>query len=232
MSISEVSSGFLPGTTAVKPKESIATPSSQIASGTTGSAPADSVDFSPLAKSLQGDALSLFSTLSAGDRSALGDLVTSGRMSGDDMNSALMSRLKSARKQQFWKTTAEATENLDPTGAPRHQDLQGLRRRQSELRDQQLELVKAGQGDGEQAQAIQSEMDSVSTTLRTRASGRGLWVGTSPSMPLGHPKYLVSEQEKSAGEKLAATGFSSETFDAAVRDMAAKDVDALIKETP
>ena len=99
MGVSDVSTSLFQATSATTAQ---AKPSfvKTVGPDAAGSAPkpADKVDFSNLASALKGDALDLFTNLSADDRKTLGGLVSGGALSADELNDALSAAVKGAQE--------------------------------------------------------------------------------------------------------------------------------------
>jgi len=185
----------------------------------------DSVNLSPLAKALKGDALALFTKLSPDDRTTLSDFVTSGRMSADEVNDALTDKLKVARKESYWKGVVEADgkqiNNLD-------KEIGYLTQ---ELEDKMSEVDKIKSP----AEALARAMEIMKETEDSRFRLSSL-IGQSISQPVNPNSKLTmefavtkiarSETERAAGSKLASLGFGSDSFAQLLKDTADADVAA------
>ncbi|WP_454018956.1 hypothetical protein [Azospirillum sp. Marseille-Q6669] len=68
---------------------------------TTTTGAKDTLSLSPLAASLKGPSLDLFNKLKQNERTLLNGLVDSGKVTGGDVNNALMGSLKMARSTAF-----------------------------------------------------------------------------------------------------------------------------------
>ncbi|MBY3756354.1 hypothetical protein GBZ26_21710 [Azospirillum formosense] len=185
------------------------------------SAKADQVSLSPLASSLKGDALSLFSKLSSNDRSALGLFVSSGQMSSDEMNDALSGKLKESRSQTFWKSAVEAGVGQETERQKKIRTLsESIEARMSAIdkipdsasrMDQAVALTKELRGAMWERSSLMSQADEGATTVKLTAE-------------FALNKMARTDSERAAGDKLSALGFKSESFDQLLTDTATQDI--------
>lgn len=197
-------------------------PETGTVSGTTMT---DSVNLSPLAKALKGDALALFTKLSPDDRTTLSDFVTSGRMSAEEVNDALTDKLKVARKESYWKGVVEAdgnqNNNLD-------KEIGYLT---NELEDKMSEVDKIKSPAAALARAMEIMKETEDSRFRLSSLiGQSISQPVNPNskltMEFAVTKIARSETERAAGGKLASLGFGSESFAQLLKDTADADVAA------
>ncbi|HYH18009.1 MAG TPA: hypothetical protein VD995_05270 [Azospirillum sp.] len=197
-------------------------PETKTVSGTTTT---DSVDLSPLASALKGDALALFTKLSPDDRTTLSDFVSSGRMSAEEVNDALTDKLKVARKESYWKGVVEAEgRRNDHIG----KEIDSLTK---ELEEKLAAIEKAGSPAAALALAMKQKEDMDRSRFRLSSLiGQSISQPVNPNskltMDFAVTKIARSETERAAGSKLASLGFGSESFAQLLKDTAAADVAA------
>ena len=207
----------------------------------------DSVSLGPLASTLRGESLSLFKELSVEDRTALNDIVSSGRMSAEDMHLALKDRVKTARNAAFFGQSRmffNDPENADFIRSPdaiTSDRLRGAMERQFAERDGVLksmaaleEMGLAGTPEHERLGqilrgALTLDGDQPDPPSAPPFNGR-LRIVAPFSRSLIDPRFTRTGGEKVAGETLESLGFASSSFDRAVRTVAEKDVTAYLRD--
>ncbi len=203
----------------------------------------DTLSLSTLAASLKGPSLDLFNKLKQNERTLLGDLVDSGKVTGDDVNNALMSSLKQARRTSFATgsmmfetrnsglfaradsvTADEMLKATDDTLA-----------RRKELVSRLGELEKNGQGGSDDYSAILralsgSESGSGRRDMPVNGPPRSTRIVSPYTMNLADPRFLQSGEEEAASNKLKEAGVSLSSLTDAARGMAEEDVAGMVKE--
>ncbi|MFC5356805.1 hypothetical protein [Azospirillum himalayense] len=199
---------------------------------------------STLAASLKGPSLDLFNKLKQNERTLLGDLVDSGKVTGDDVNNALMGSLKMARSTAFMNggrmfesqnrglfaraDTVTADEMLRATD--------DTLARRKELVARLGELDKNGQGGSDDYGEILRALSGVEPGADAQGPGR---VNGPPRstrlispyyMKLGDPFLIRSGEEEAASSKLKEAGVSLSSLTDAARGMAEDDVAGMVKE--
>lgn len=224
MGITDVSTSLFQATTAAtaQAKPSFA---KSIAQGAAGAPtpPTDKVDFSDLASSLKGDALDLFTNLSADDRKTLGGLVSSGALSADELNDALGAAVKGARKKAFWEAAGEdAAANGDPAASAAQQ---GMRALESDMTSQMESRRAAMHAPGVRASDRMAALSRLSQDLQGMQESWDRLAGVGQakqaySLSGGDGRFFASAAEDAAGKKLADLGFHSASFDKALGSLA------------
>ncbi|CAO3455211.1 hypothetical protein [Azospirillum argentinense] len=225
MGISDVSASLFQATAAASVQ---AKPAAAKAGATDGAAPAassktDKVDLSDLASALKGDALDLFTNLSADDRTSLGKLVSSGALSADELNDALSSALKSERKKAFWQTAredADAGRTLE--GDARQQKMQSITQRMfSETETRRAAMVESGMSMEDRMAAMSQLADDMRALQDTYDQLAGIGKPmTAYTLKGGDTRFFATSKEDAAGQKLADLGFHSGSFDKALSTLA------------
>ncbi|KAA0687624.1 hypothetical protein [Azospirillum brasilense] len=171
---------------------------------------------SDLASALKGDALDLFTNLSAEDRTSLGKLVSSGALSADELNDALSSALKSERKKAFWQSTKEdADAGGTAEGAARQQNMKAISdRMESTLESRYAAMDRPGMSPQDRLAAL----SKLSADLKDMQDSRDQVAGTGMPMKAytlkgGDDRFFATSKEQAAGQKLKDLGFHSGTFD-------------------
>ena len=196
----------------------------------------DSVVLSPLASELKGDSLKVFSQLSTEDRSKLGNLVSSGAMSARDLGLALSSHLKQQRANTFWGKASNAVESLSghASGTPGPLDISAEQMSQTSARRNAIK--KSGMTGAQEIaamQQMQSEIfgKNVEGSAEFEAAKRSFGnVSTPYFMSAGDERYVQSDEERQAGQRLNELGFKSEKFESAIKMLAEADVNNHAKE--
>lgn len=180
----------------------------------------DSVDLSPLASELKGDALNVFSSLSSEDRTALGGLVSSGAISARDLGLALTSRLKEARSGAFWDGARQVAGGAQGNPLDVSTD-------EMAAFDQRRAAMKAGGGD--QSAALR-DLSAAFSRNGDAAAAAGVGTGGSPyAMQAGDDRYIQDDAERQAGQRLSSLGFKSAGFDSAIQLLANADVSRFVQ---
>lgn len=191
--------------------------------------PDGSVMLGGLAAALKGDALRLFSTVSDEDRRRLGGYVASGAMTGDELNDALNDRLKAERG----RVIRAAWEAEDAARPPAEREAE--RKRSDEIRRLEMEMEDLRRRT-EKLHLIRDKKDALafieySKEMQMKISELRRSPGVTSSVAItgefAVEKLYRSDGERSAGEKLTATGFQSATFDQALAGIAKADVAAI-----
>ncbi|GAA4257660.1 hypothetical protein GBZ26_01225 [Azospirillum formosense] len=225
MGISDVSASLFQAASAASVP---AKPAAAKAGATDGTAPAassktDKVDLSDLASALKGDALDLFTNLSADDRTSLGKLVSSGALSADELNDALSSALKSERKKAFWQSAKEdADAGRSPDGVARQQKMQGISDRMlTEMETRRAAMFASGMSAEDRMAAtvqLNEEMKALQNTWDQLAGiGKPM---TAYTLKGGDERFFATSKEQAAGQKLADMGFQSGSFDKVLSTLA------------
>ncbi|MBY3752305.1 hypothetical protein GBZ26_01140 [Azospirillum formosense] len=227
-------------------------------SGSSGAATAaavtgakDTLSLSPLAASLKGPSLDLFNKLKQNERTLLSGLVDSGKITGDDVNNALMGSLKMARSTAFMNggrmfesqnrglfaraATVTADEMLKATG--------DTLARRKELVAQLGELDKNGQGGSADYSEILRALSGVEPgagtdqpsaephgNSRATAHLRQTRIISPYIMKLGDPFFIRSGEEEAARNKLKEAGVSLSSLTDAARGMGEDDVAGIVQE--
>ncbi|TWA72537.1 hypothetical protein FBZ82_102137 [Azospirillum brasilense] len=218
MGISDVSASLFQATAAASVQTK---PAAAKTGATDGTAPAaasttDKVDLSDLASALKGDALDLFTNLSADDRTSLGKLVSSGALSADELNDALSSALKSERKKAFWQTAREdADAGRTPDAEAQQQKMQSLTQRmESTLESRYAGMDRPGTSPQDRLAAL----SRLSAELKDMQDSWDQLAGIGMPMKAytlkgGDERFFATSKEQAAGQKLTDLGFRSGTFD-------------------
>ncbi len=229
MGISDVSASLFQATAAasVQAKPAAAKASAHDGTGPVASknvkATNDKVDLSDLASALKGDALDLFTNLSADDRTSLGKLVSSGALSADELNDALSSALKSERKKAFWQSSKEdADAGRTADGAARQQGMQAISDRMgSELESRRAAMYASGMS----AEDRMAALGQLSEDLKGMQNSWDQLAGVGRpakaySLKGGDERFFATSKEQAAGQKFADLGFRSASFDKALSTLA------------
>nr|WP_137115788.1 hypothetical protein [Azospirillum argentinense] len=223
------------------------TAGSPAGSATTATASAgakDTLSLSPLAASLKGPSLDLFNKLKQNERALLGDLVDSGKITGDDVNNALMSSLKQARRSSFATGSMMfETQNSNlfaradsVTADEILQATDNTLARRKELVSRLGELEKNGQGGSDDYSAVLRALSGMEPGADPRGSGRvngpprSTRIVSPYTMNLGDQRFQQSGAEEAASNKLKEAGVSLSALSDAARGMAEDDVAGIVKE--
>lgn len=192
-------------------------------SAVNNSAKSDNVTLSPLASVLKGDTLSLFNKLSSDDRTTLGQFVSSGKMSAEEMNDALSGKLKETRSQTFWKGVVDAGGGQETDSQKRIRTLsENIEKRMSDM-----DKFSNSASRLDHAVAITNELRGAMrerSSLMSAQDEHGVNATTRLSADFAMNKLSRSDTERSASAKLTALGFNSDTFNSVLKDTAADDV--------
>ncbi|NUB29059.1 hypothetical protein [Azospirillum brasilense] len=211
----------------------------------------DTLSLSPLAASLKGPSLDLFNKLKQNERTLLSGLVDSGKVTGDDVNNALMGSLKMARSTAFMNggrmfesqnrglfaraATVTADEMLKATD--------DTLARRKELVARLGELDKNGQGGsadyGEILRALSGVEPGAGTdqpsaephgNSRATAHLRQTRLFSPYYMKLGDPFFIRNGEEEAASNKLKEAGVSLSSLTDAARGMAEDNVADMVQQ--
>lgn len=211
----------------------------------------DTLSLSPLAASLKGPSLDLFNKLKQNERTLLSGLVDSGKITGDDVNNALMGSLKMARSTAFMNggrmfesqnrglfaraATVTADEMLKATD--------DTLARRKELVARLGELDKNGQGGsadyGEILRALSgvepgagADQPSAEPHGNSRATAhlRQTRLFSPYYMKLGDPFFIRNGEEEAASNKLKEAGLSLSSLTDAARGMAEDNVADMVQQ--
>ncbi|MGR0183342.1 hypothetical protein [Azospirillum aestuarii] len=211
----------------------------------------DTLSLSPLAASLKGPSLDLFNKLKQNERTLLSGLVDSGKVTGDDVNNALMGSLKMARSTAFMNggrmfesqnrglfaraATVTADEMLKATDDT-------LARRKA-LVARLGELDKNGQGGSADYSEILRALSGVEPgadtgqpsaephgNSRATAHLRQTRLFSPYYMKLGDPFFIRSGEEEAASNKLKEAEVSLSSLTDAARGMAEDNVADMVQE--
>ncbi|TWA60416.1 hypothetical protein FBZ82_12172 [Azospirillum brasilense] len=214
------------------------------ATTTTAMGAKDTLSLSPLAASLKGPSLDLFNKLKQNERALLGDLVDSGKVTGDDVNNALMGSLKQARRSSFATGSMmfeSQNHNLfaradSVTADEMLKATDNTLARRKELVSRLGELEKNGQGGSDDYSAVLRALSGTEPGADPRGSGRvngpprSTRIVSPYTMNLGDPRFQQSGAEEAAGNKLKEAGVSLSALSDAARGMAEDDVAGIVKE--
>lgn len=187
--------------------------------------PTDKVDVSDLASALKGDALELFTNLSADDRKTLGGLVSAGALSADELNDALGAAVKGARKKAFWEAAGEdaaSTGDGDPGASAAQQGMRALERgMMSQIESRRAAMYAPGVSASDRAAAL----SQLSEDLKGMQNSWNQMAGVGQAkqgyvLKGGDARFFASAAETAAGQKLADLGFRSASFDKALGSLA------------
>lgn len=235
------STKYAKGTSSPPPADGDQTGSAGSASASGGSA--DTLSLSKLASSLKGPSLDLFNKLKQNERDLLGDLVNNGKVTGDDVNNALMNSLKQARRTAF-ATGSMMFEAMNPSLFTRPETVTAeemqkatgdtLARRKT-LVSRLEELEKNGQaGSDDYSETLRalsgSESGTASQDMPVNGHPRSTRIVSPYRMNLGDSRFLQSGAEEAAGNKLEAAGFSLSSLSKTARSVAEDDVAGIVSE--
>lgn len=180
--------------------------------------PTDKVDFSDLASALKGDALDLFTNLSADDRKTLGGLVSGGALSADELNDALSAAVKGARKKAFWEA---AGEDAAAAGGNPSATQQGMRALESRMTSELESRRAAMYAPGVSASDRMAALSQLSQDLQGMQNSWDQLAGVGQakhaySLSGGDARFFASAAEDAAGKKLVDLGFHSTSVDKAL----------------
>lgn len=213
------------------------------ASAALSSTPGTSVSLSELASSLKGPALDLFNKLKSHERTLLGDLVASGRMTGAGINDALTAQLKQARLSAFNSGAAlfEAR-NRDlfaRAGTVTGDDIESATEGTLAFRKGVASRLDTLEDDGLAGSDAYRALEASLSGEDLPGRGEELAVNGHPRstrmvspyvMNLGDSAFIQDENEQAAARALAATGVSLPSLAQAARGMAEDDVAAMVTD--
>ncbi|MGY0832686.1 hypothetical protein [Azospirillum argentinense] len=204
----------------------------------------DTLSLSTLAASLKGPSLDLFNKLKQNERALLGDLVDSGKVTGDDVNNALMGSLKQARRSSFATGSMMfETQNSNlfaradsVTADEMLKATDNTLARRKELVSRLGELEKNGQGGSDDYSAVLRALSGMEPGADPRGSGRvngpprSTRIVSPYTMNLGDQRFQQSGAEEAASNKLKEAGVSLSALSDAARGIAENDVAGIVKE--
>ncbi|TWA60441.1 hypothetical protein FBZ84_11419 [Azospirillum baldaniorum] len=204
----------------------------------------DTLSLSTLAASLKGPSLDLFNKLKQNERALLGDLVDSGKVTGDDVNNALMGSLKQARRSSFATGSMMfETQNSNlfaradsVTADEMLKATDNTLARRKELVSRLGELEKSGQGGSDDYSAVLRALSGMEPGADPRGSGRvngpprSTRIVSPYTMNLGDQRFQQSGAEEAASNKLKEAGVSLSALSDAARGIAEDDVAGIVKE--
>lgn len=216
---------------------SLATPSKSGLQGAAGTAPADRVTLSPLARSLHDESLVAFNALSDEQRGQLASLVDSGQLSGEDVHNALKQRLKEARRSAFYaiermaaNDSADLRANGNPTRDTLLDTLGATLKRRSGMVATLSGLERDGQDDTQAYRDLSEQLKArTMNPLLDRIPPDRIGLEFFMVDP-AESRTMSTRTEGDAVYKLKATSFDLDALDRALRPIGEKDAASLVRE--